>query len=49
MDLEESIKYYVFDGMNDDFFEDEGMYDDLNLEEEEDVFGMNLENDKGLL
>ncbi|KAK0660406.1 Not1 N-terminal domain, CCR4-Not complex component-domain-containing protein [Cercophora samala] len=46
-DLEESIKYYVSDGMNDDFPEDEGMYDDLNLEEEEDAFGMNLENDKG--
>ncbi|KAK0702622.1 Not1 N-terminal domain, CCR4-Not complex component-domain-containing protein [Apiosordaria backusii] len=45
-DLEESIKYYVSDGMNDDFPEDEGMYDDLNLEEEEDAFGMNLENDK---
>ncbi|KAK4174416.1 Not1 N-terminal domain, CCR4-Not complex component-domain-containing protein [Triangularia setosa] len=46
-DLEESIKYYVSDGMNDDFPEDEGMYDDLNLEEEEDAFGMNQENDKG--
>ncbi|KAK0733317.1 Not1 N-terminal domain, CCR4-Not complex component-domain-containing protein [Lasiosphaeria miniovina] len=46
-DLEESIKYYVSDGMNDDFMEDDGMYDDLNLEEEEDVYGMNQEGDKG--
>ncbi|KAK3349456.1 Not1 N-terminal domain, CCR4-Not complex component-domain-containing protein [Lasiosphaeria hispida] len=46
-DLEESIKYYVSDGMNDDYVEDEGMYDELNLEEEEDAYGMNQENDKG--
>lgn len=46
-EIEESIKYYVSDGMNDDFMEDEGMYDDLALEEEEDAYGMNLDNDKG--
>ncbi|KAL2022022.1 hypothetical protein VTK56DRAFT_6262 [Thermocarpiscus australiensis] len=46
-ELEESIKYYVSDGMNDDFMEDEGMYDDLNLQEEEDAYGMNQDNDKG--
>ncbi|KAK3994656.1 general negative regulator of transcription subunit 3 [Cladorrhinum sp. PSN332] len=46
-DLEESIKYYVSDGMNDDFMEDEGMYDDLALDEEEDAYGMNQDNDKG--
>jgi len=46
-DLEESIKYYVSDGMNDDFMEDEGIYDELNLEEEEDAFGMNVDGDKG--
>ncbi|KAI1751309.1 Not1 N-terminal domain, CCR4-Not complex component-domain-containing protein [Xylaria castorea] len=34
-DLEESIRYYVSDGMNDDFMEDEGLYDELALEEEE--------------
>jgi CCR4-NOT transcription complex subunit 3 len=45
-DLGENIKYYVSDGMNDDFMEDETMYDDLNLEEEEDQFGMNVDNDR---
>ncbi|SPQ26636.1 b7dcebcf-0266-4f81-993b-b77b2cc4b1ae [Thermothielavioides terrestris] len=45
-DLEENIKYYVTDGMNDDFMEDEGMYDDLNLQDEEDQYGMNQETDK---
>ncbi|KAK0616236.1 Not1 N-terminal domain, CCR4-Not complex component-domain-containing protein [Immersiella caudata] len=46
-DLEESIRYYVTDGMNDDYVEDEGMYDDLDLQEEEDAYGMNQEGDKG--
>ncbi|KAI1822132.1 Not1 N-terminal domain, CCR4-Not complex component-domain-containing protein [Xylaria intraflava] len=45
-DLEESIRYYVTDGMNDDFMEDEGLYDELALEEEEDTYGMNQENDR---
>lgn len=45
-DLEETIKYYVSDGMNDDFMEDDEMYDDLNLAEEEDNFGMNNDNDR---
>lgn len=45
-DLEESIRYYVTDGMNDEFMEDEEMYDDLNLEEEEDNYGMNVDNDR---
>lgn len=45
-DLEETIKYYVSDGMNDDFMEDEELYDDLNLEEEEDAYGMNNDNDR---
>lgn len=39
-DLEESIRYYVSDGMNDDFIEDEELYDDLNLQEDEDMFGL---------
>ncbi|PKS05791.1 hypothetical protein jhhlp_007620 [Lomentospora prolificans] len=46
-DIEESIRYYVSDGMNEDFMEDEEMYVDLNLDHEEDVFGMNQENEKG--
>ncbi|KAK5628785.1 hypothetical protein RRF57_004500 [Xylaria bambusicola] len=45
-DLEESIRYYVTDGMNDDFIEDEGLYDELALEEEEDTYGMNQDNDR---
>ncbi|KAL1842217.1 hypothetical protein VTJ49DRAFT_5829 [Mycothermus thermophilus] len=45
-ELGENIKYYVSDGMNDDFMEDETMYDDLNLDDEEDQYGMNLDNDR---
>ncbi|KAI1421111.1 Not1 N-terminal domain, CCR4-Not complex component-domain-containing protein [Xylaria sp. FL1777] len=45
-ELEESIRYYVTDGMNDDFMEDEGLYDELALEEEEDTYGMNQDNDR---
>ncbi|KAI1389516.1 Not1 N-terminal domain, CCR4-Not complex component-domain-containing protein [Hypoxylon trugodes] len=45
-DLEESIRYYVTDGMTDDFIEDDGLYDELNLQEEEDVYGMGQENDR---
>lgn len=44
--LEESIRYYVSDGMNDDFMEDDEMYDELNLQEEEDNYGMNNDNDR---
>lgn len=47
-DLEESIKFYVSEGINEDpEADDEGLYDDLNLEEEEDQFGMALDGDKG--
>ncbi|KAI1126339.1 Not1 N-terminal domain, CCR4-Not complex component-domain-containing protein [Nemania abortiva] len=45
-DLEESIRYYVTDGMNEDFMGDEGLYDELALEEEEDTYGMNQDNDR---
>lgn len=45
-ELGENIKYYVAEGMNDDFMEDETMYDDLDLQDEEDQYGMNLDNDK---
>lgn len=44
--LEDSIKYYVSDGMNDDYMEDDEMYDELNLQEDEDNFGMNNDNDR---
>ncbi|KAL1978317.1 hypothetical protein VTN31DRAFT_1176 [Thermomyces dupontii] len=41
LDLKESIKYYVDDGHNVDYSgEDETLYDDLNLDEEEAQFGM---------
>ncbi|KAI1153401.1 Not1 N-terminal domain, CCR4-Not complex component-domain-containing protein [Nemania diffusa] len=45
-DLEESIRYYVTDGMNDDFMEDDELYNELALEEEEDTYGMNQDNDR---
>ncbi|TAQ89383.1 hypothetical protein B7494_g2260 [Chlorociboria aeruginascens] len=45
-DLEESIKYYVSDGMSEEYMQDEEMYDDLNLDEEEDNYGMNNDNDR---
>ncbi|KAM0261850.1 hypothetical protein ACHAQJ_002053 [Trichoderma viride] len=44
--LEEQIRYYVSDGMNEDYMDDEEIYDDLDLEEEEGVFGMNQDNEK---
>ncbi|KAH6690594.1 CCR4-NOT transcription complex subunit 3 [Plectosphaerella plurivora] len=44
LDLEESIRYYVTDNMNDDFIEDDAMYDDLNLNEDEGVYGMPSED-----
>lgn len=44
--IEDDIRYYVSDGINEDFMEDEEMYDDLNLEEEEGQYGMNNDNDR---
>ncbi|USW53377.1 Putative CCR4-Not complex component, Not domain, CCR4-NOT complex subunit 2/3/5 domain superfamily [Septoria linicola] len=45
-DLETDIKYYVETNQEIDFMEDDTMYDDLNLEEEEGLYGMPTENDK---
>ncbi|KAI1040636.1 hypothetical protein LB505_006530 [Fusarium chuoi] len=45
-DLEESIRYYVSDGMNEDFMEDEEMYEELDLEDEEGTYGMGADNEK---
>ncbi|CAM1501005.1 Fc.00g101670.m01.CDS01 [Cosmosporella sp. VM-42] len=45
-DLEESIRYYVSDGMNEDFMEDEEMYDELDLEDEEGTYGMGDNTEK---
>lgn len=44
--LEESIKYFVEENQNPEFMEDDTLYDDLNLEEDEGVFGMNNDNDR---
>ncbi|KAF4993145.1 hypothetical protein FDECE_13493 [Fusarium decemcellulare] len=45
-ELEESIRYYVSDGMNEDFMEDEEMYEELDLEDEEGTYGMGPDNEK---
>ena len=45
-ELEESIKYYVEENQQVEFMEDDTIYDDLNLEEDEGVFGMNNDNDR---
>ena len=45
-DLEESIKYYVEENQTVEFMEDDTIYDDLNLEEDEGVFGMINDNDR---
>ncbi|KAL1962319.1 hypothetical protein VTN77DRAFT_9810 [Rasamsonia byssochlamydoides] len=47
LDLKDSIKYYVEDGHNVDYSgEDETLYDDLNLGDDEAQFGMNYDNDR---
>ncbi|EOD47832.1 CCR4-NOT transcription complex [Neofusicoccum parvum] len=45
-DLEESIRYYVENNQEVDFMEDDSLYEDLNLAEGEDLFGMAQEMDK---
>ncbi|KHN96524.1 CCR4-NOT transcription complex [Metarhizium album ARSEF 1941] len=45
-EMEENIRYYVSDNMNDEFIEDEGIYDELDLEDEEGTYGMVQENEK---
>ncbi|KAF4120013.1 CCR4-NOT transcription complex subunit 3 [Geosmithia morbida] len=46
MELEESIKFYLSDGMTDGNADDEGMYDELDLEDDEGVFGLNVDNER---
>lgn len=46
-ELEENIRYYVSDGMNDDYMDDDEMYDELNLEDDEGNFGMGADGEKG--
>ncbi len=45
-ELEESIRYYVDENQQVEFMEDDTIYDDLNLEEDEGAFGMNNDNDR---
>ena len=45
-DREESIKYYVEENQTVEFMEDDTIYDDLNLEQEEGVWGINNDNDR---
>lgn len=45
-EIDESIKYYVEQNQEVDFVEDDTLYDELNLEEEEDMYGMVNEIDK---
>ncbi|KAI8617143.1 Not1 N-terminal domain, CCR4-Not complex component-domain-containing protein [Chytriomyces sp. MP71] len=43
--LIEDVSYYVDSNQEDDFEEDEGIYDDLNLGDAEEAFGINAEDD----
>ena len=46
LDLQEDIKYYVESSQEDDFIEDDEMYNKLHLEEEEDIYGMAADADR---
>lgn len=39
-DIKEDISYFVESNADEDFEEDEGIYDDFNLDEEEEAFGL---------
>ncbi|KAF2087730.1 hypothetical protein K490DRAFT_73646 [Saccharata proteae CBS 121410] len=45
-DLEDGIRYYVENNQEVDFMEDDSIYDDLNLQEGEDFFGVANEVDR---
>lgn len=45
-DIEEGIRYYVESNQEPDFMEDDTIYDDLNLQEEEAIFGMGQDVDR---
>ena len=45
-EIEESIKYYVENNQDVDFNEDDTIYDDLNLEDDEGAFGMGMDIDR---
>ncbi|KII95909.1 hypothetical protein PLICRDRAFT_170509 [Plicaturopsis crispa FD-325 SS-3] len=44
--LKEDVSYFVESNTDDDFEEDEGIYDELNLDEEEEKFGLAPEEDE---
>lgn len=44
-DIEESIKYYVESNQDADFMDDDTIYDEFNLQEEEAIFGLGNEMD----
>ncbi|EWC46588.1 hypothetical protein DRE_04075 [Drechslerella stenobrocha 248] len=45
-DIKDDIKYYVECNSDQDFTEDESVYDELNLDEEEDLYNVGLDNDR---
>ncbi|KAF9247142.1 Not1 N-terminal domain, CCR4-Not complex component-domain-containing protein [Melanogaster broomeanus] len=45
--LKEDVTYFVENNTEEDFDEDEGLYDDLNLEEEEEKFGLANDEEDG--
>ena len=45
-DIQDSIKYYVEENQAVEFLEDDTIFDDLNLEEDEGAFGMNNDGDR---
>ncbi|PHH81068.1 hypothetical protein CDD80_3350 [Ophiocordyceps camponoti-rufipedis] len=45
-DLEDSIRFYVTEGGTDEYMDDDELYNDLNLEDDEGVFGMNQDGEK---
>ena len=45
-ELEDTIKYYVSNHTDVDYVWDDEMYDELDLQEEEDTYGMNNDNDR---
>lgn len=45
-EIEDGIKYYVEENQNPDFMDDDTIYDDLNLQEEEAIYGLGGEMDR---
>ncbi|KAF2267146.1 CCR4-NOT transcription complex [Lojkania enalia] len=45
-DLEDSVRYYVENNQEVDFMEDEDLYEDFNLQEEETLYGMGQDVDR---